>query len=79
MRENYYSYIHSLHKANLWNVCSTVTSLHGQSLDFHCFIANLKVRSKSIDLKLSGMSSYILGTKNDKDSIPLYTDFTGLV
>ena len=66
-----------LHKASFWNVCSTVTSLQGQSLGFHCFIANLKARSKS--LKLSGMSSYILGTKNDKDSVPLFTDFTGLV
>ena len=27
---------------------------------------------------LSGMTSHNLGSKNDDDSVPLYTDFAGL-
>ena len=42
-------------------------------------ITILKTGSKSIDLVLSGMSSPILGDKNDNDFVFLYTDFTGLV
>ena len=53
--------------------------LHGRSLGFHCFIANLKSESKSTDLIRSGMSFHTLGTKIDNDSASLYTDFTGLV
>ena len=54
-------------------------NLHEQSLGFHCFIAILKVGSRSIDLILSGMSSHILGVKDDNNSMSLYTNFAGLV
>ena len=53
--------------------------LHGKSPGFHCFIANLKSGSKSIDLILLGMSFHTLGANKDNDSVLLYTDFTGLV
>ena len=52
--------------------------LSGQSLGFHCFIANLKAGREWTDLILSGMTSHILGAKNDNDSVFLYTDFAGL-
>ena len=68
---------HPLHKANLWNVFEQ--NLHESSIGFHYFIAILKLGSKSIDLILSGMSSHILGVKDDNNSVALYTNFTGLV
>ena len=53
--------------------------VYGQSLGFHSFIANFIGGSDSVDLTLSVISSHNLGAKNDNDSVPLYTNFTGLV
>lgn len=54
-------------------------SLHGKLLGFHCFIGILKIGGESVDLMYSGISSYVLGSKYDNGSVPLYTDFSGLV
>ena len=51
-------------------------SLNRRSFGFHYFIAIVKARSESIDLILPGMSSSILGAKNDNDPVPLCTDYT---
>ena len=54
-------------------------SLHGQSLGLHCSNVKFKAGSDSVDLVLSRISLHFLGAKYDNDSVPLYTDFTGLI